>query len=88
VFSGAFSLPGGLKEGDWIEIPLSTPFTYDAGKNLVIQLSSDHGSSAHGCRVEGSSTRYPARAAANFDRTQPTGGVSDYLADLRLWINK
>lgn len=42
VFSGTMSIPGGLKPGDWVEIPVSG-FTYDPGKNLTIQITTDAG---------------------------------------------
>ena len=45
VFTGNITIPGGLKVGDWINIPVSG-FTYDPTKNLTLQLQSGTGPSS------------------------------------------
>ena len=88
VFSGTFSLPGGLKAGDWIEIPLSTSFAYDQNKNLVVQHASDAGATFHGCLGDIDSTRFPSRRVWNSDRTSLTGTVADRIFDLKMEFTK
>lgn len=38
VRDGSFTVPAGLVSGDWVEIPLTTPFAYDGERNLVVQM--------------------------------------------------
>lgn len=91
AFSGTLSLPAALKVGDWLEIPFSTPFTYDPTKNLVIQwdgpgTSSTLNSIGHTLN----SGRYPGHGNANVgDRSSATAtNIYDLTFDLRLIIEK
>jgi len=43
VFTGTLTVPAGLKAGDWVKIPLSSPFAYDVRKNLSILFATDAG---------------------------------------------
>ena len=89
VFSGTFSLPAGLVQGDWIEIPLSTPFTYDPARNLVVQYSSDAGGNTHPCTVSSTDfTRFPNRNTVNADRTQAMGTQNNNMYDLKVDYSK
>jgi hypothetical protein len=52
VFNGTFVMPAGLIPGDWIEIPLSTSFTYDGKRNLAIWYTYGGGAAnAYLCRL-------------------------------------
>lgn len=84
IYSGAFSIPAGLRQGDWIEIPLSASFTYDITKNLVVQMSSPSGTAANGINTTSSATRYPNRRGWSNDAAAASGPVSSNLADFRL----
>ena len=42
VFTGTLNVPGGLKPGDWVKIPVSG-FTYDPTWNLVVEVAQDAG---------------------------------------------
>ncbi|MFV1997966.1 MAG: hypothetical protein ACC641_08125 [Acidiferrobacterales bacterium] len=54
VYSGSFSIPAGLKAGDWVTIPLSTGFNYDPTQNLVILFSTSGGAaSANDVQIAG-----------------------------------
>lgn len=44
VFSGNITIPGGLKAGDWVDIPVSG-FAYDPKKNLIVQVLAGTGPS-------------------------------------------
>lgn len=86
VYSGTYTIPAGLKTGDWVEIPLSTPFAYDGVGNLVVQTSNLAGSVNH-IFVESNATRYPNRRAYRSNNTGDDPNDRDeILADLRLWI--
>ncbi len=66
VHSGSFSIPAGLKAGDWITVPLSTPFTYNPAKNLAVLFSSSVGASAgNNVRWASSATQYPLRVVGD-----------------------
>ncbi len=66
VHSGSFSIPAGLKAGDWITVPLSTPFTYNPEKNLAVLFSSSVGASnGNDVRWASSATRYPLRVVGD-----------------------
>ena len=88
VFNGTFSMPAGLISGDWVEIPLTTPFAYNPTKNLVVQMASDPAGSAHTCLIEADATLYLDRHMSTGNRTNATGVPNDFLADLRLWFSE
>jgi len=62
VHSGSFSIPAGLKAGDWITMPLSSAFTYNPTKNLAVLFSTAGGAgSNNSVRWKSSATQYPGR---------------------------
>ena len=91
VFNGTYTMAAGLLQGDWVEIPFTTPFAYNGTDNLVVQIATD-ASALHGCDIQFDSTRYAGRRMANTDRTQTTGqtiGItSNYLLSSRFMISK
>ncbi len=42
VYDGSFEIPAGLKAGDWLTIPLQTPFNYGVGRNLALMFAGSH----------------------------------------------
>ncbi|HDH08339.1 MAG TPA: hypothetical protein ENG96_02530 [Gammaproteobacteria bacterium] len=44
VYSGSFDIPAGLKQGDWVTIPLQNSFTYDPTKHMSILFMADSAS--------------------------------------------
>ena len=88
VFSGTFTVPAGLKIGDWIEIPLSTPFAYDGKRDLVVQVSSLQGAAENRTKMSLDATRYKNRRAfISGSNTATTANfVQNELADLRLFL--
>ncbi len=89
VFSGNVTLPASVKAGDWIEIPLSTPFAYDGKRNLVVQMSTLHGSVANGTRNSQNDILYLNRRsfAAGSNTTDTIAGTQNDLGDLRLFMH-
>lgn len=75
----------GLTKGDWIEIPLASPFAVDPVKNLAVQMASDSGVNRYSCNLDSSSADY--HAFTN-NRTNLVGTVYAFQADLRLGCNK
>ncbi len=87
VYSGTFDQPA-LLGGDWFDIQLSTPFTYNGTDNLVVEVSGTGGTdfAGVGCRLDSASTTlYASR------RTGGTSGAtslftSDALIDMRFTL--
>ncbi|MRR16054.1 MAG: hypothetical protein EG826_06330 [Deltaproteobacteria bacterium] len=86
VYTVTYSIPATLKAGDWIEIPLATPFAYNPGNNLMIEISNHSGNAGNINRGSVNSTLYPSRRAFAGDYTTDTAGTSDFLADFRLIV--
>jgi len=67
ALSGIVFVPPGLAAGDWIELPLTTPFAYDGKRNLAIWMGTTAASGAvgnHLCRLASSAARYPNQIAS------------------------
>ncbi len=43
VYSAAYTIPGPIDSGDWVKIPLQTPFPYNPTKNFIIDISQSQG---------------------------------------------
>ena len=85
VYSGTYTIPDGLKSGDWIEIPLTTPFVIDPTKNFIVQMSNHLGSVTNSTRIDLDATRYlQRRVYAPGDATSDGFAQTHHLADLRL----
>ena len=86
VFSGIFSIPSGLKEGDWIEIPLASSFTYNGEDNLVVYTRTDGGPGDNNIIGAGPDSLYTSRHMFALDNASPTGSTNNLLVDQRLWL--
>ena len=86
VFSGILSISSGLKAGDWIEIPLTSSFTYNGEDNLVVYTTTDGGTGNNNIFAGGPDSLYTNRHAYVWDNTSPTGSINSYLVDQRLWL--
>lgn len=89
AFRGTFTVPAGVRYGDWLEIPLTMPFTYDAARNLVLQISSAAGGSASPVSMSGDTADEQARhshshAAALDSGADSASTVTHGIFDLRL----
>jgi hypothetical protein len=84
VYNATFNMPADLLVGDWVEIPFSTPFSYNGVDNLVVQTTTGAGPSTQPCQVMGTdATRFLGR----FKATE--GGIPiDYRGTFRFWVNK
>ncbi len=86
VFTGTLNVPGGLKEGDWVTIPVSG-FTYDSTQNLVVELTRGAGTVqnwilATGVDVPG------ANGGEVGPRTSPTSTISTVgQSDFRIHLS-
>ena len=93
VFDGSFDIPAGLKAGDWLTIPLQTPFTYDPTRNMTIFFMADSGSPGNN-RVSASSdvSWFPSHSVGLNDNatavTGMPGWVFDGIVSVRLNISK
>ena len=90
AFSGTLNVAGGLKAGDWVTIPLSTPFAYDSTKNLSVLFTTDVGSVGNNIvRVGTSATQYPTRSVGRNDNAGATPGWTyDGITEVRFGISK
>jgi hypothetical protein len=84
VYNATFNMPAGLAVGDWVEIPFSTPFSYNGIDSLVVQTTTGAGSGFFRCQLAGpDAVRFLGRAKA-------AGGSSpvDFRGSFRFWVNK
>lgn len=88
LYNGTYSIPAGLKAGDWVYIPFSTPFVYDGVSNLVVQTANPGvGLVSNSIRAGNDATLYLDRRAFNNDHTSDTYSNADnILGDIRLWL--
>jgi hypothetical protein len=91
VFNGTANIPEGSITGDWIEIPLATPFRYDGKSNLAVWLGTTavSGSELYGhcIRSTEDASRYPGQVAVGIPGAENVT-VSDYKLDMRFKIVK
>lgn len=92
VLNGTVSVPAGLVQGDWIEIPLSSPFVYDGKSNLAVWLGT---TDVSGAAVTHNCIRSPADAAQYDDHmTQGLPGAAtvstpqDYKLNMMFKISR
>lgn len=91
AFSGTISIPAGLKAGDWVEVTLSTPFTYDPTQNLVVQWDSPGFATINDAiGHSGGTGRYVDHVMGNIsDRTSDVGTApGDFILDMSLTLDK
>ena len=89
VFSGTFDLAA-VTQGDWVEIPLTTPFAYNGRDNLVLQISGSGGTAdGFGCASDntaGSATLYTGRRLFGATSAATTGSVGNTMIDTRFTL--
>ncbi|MBN2401066.1 MAG: hypothetical protein JXN64_01580 [Spirochaetes bacterium] len=89
--NGTVSIPGGLVKGDWIEVPLSTPFVYDGKSNLAVWMGTTDTTGAgvtHSVKCTAiDSTQY---AGQNADGIPGSVSVTpqDFKLDMKFKISK
>jgi hypothetical protein len=90
VYSGSFTIPAGLKAGDWVSIPLDSVFSYDPGKNLVIFFSTLGGAATGNNVYASAAIRYASSTVVSDlgSDTTPTVGPADGIVIMRLQIQK
>jgi hypothetical protein len=60
VFSGTYTIAAGIAPGDWIDIPLTTAYTLEPAKSLVMQTTLPTPGSVNKSLAAGSGARFPA----------------------------
>jgi hypothetical protein len=92
VYSGTLNVPGTLKAGDWLTIPLQTPFTYDPTQRLAIYFGTDQASAATAnVRTHGSAAQTPNQMmfdVTNGPLTGPPSWLFNGSLDVMLGITK
>ncbi len=89
VLNGTLTIPAGLKAGDWVKIPLSSPFAYNSGKNLCILFTTDAGPAGNSVSAHAMSS---VLTVGRNDNSVTTGGNPTWtyagVLDLALDISK
>ena len=92
VFNGSFDIPAGLKEGDWIKIPLQTGYTYDPTENMTILFMADSASPSNNPVSASFEASFPSHMVGRSDNAVGIDGVPvldiDALVDVQLNISQ
>lgn len=90
VYDGAFSIPAGLVQGDWITVPLTTPFNYNGTDNLVIWMGTTaaSGGITHRCELSSADARFPNHSGTGPPDSINIAGIGNVKFDMRLGISK
>lgn len=88
VFSGTLAVPGGMKGGEWIEVPLATPFAYNGRSNLAIEVSTQKGAFGNIIRVGDDPVLFTHRHALATNRTATeASSLPGILPHLRIMMD-
>lgn len=89
VFNGTFDLPA-VSAGDWVEIPLTTPFAYNGRDNLVLEIGGTGGTAGgFACAYDNSvasTTLYTGRRLFSATSAAATGSVGNEMIDTRFTL--
>ena len=89
VFSGTLNLPA-VAAGDWIEIPLTTPFAYNGRDNLVLEIGGTGGVvDGFACASDNtpaSTTLYTGRRLFGATSAAAVGSVANTMIDTRFTL--
>lgn len=85
--AASFNIPAGMEAGDWIEIPLTTPFSYNGKDNLVVEMATDQGDAENLIRTSNSSTQYLDQNMQAL-RADTTGSPGNFQIDMRFTITR
>jgi hypothetical protein len=89
VFNGTLDLPA-VSAGDWIEIPLTTPFAYNGRDNLVLEIGGTGGAAGgFACASDNtaaSTALYTGRRLYGATSAAATGTVGNTMIDTRFTL--
>ncbi len=90
VYDMPFNIPAGLVQGDWITVPLTTPFNYNGTDNLVIWMGTTaaSGGITHRCELSSTDARFPNHSGTGPPDSINITGIGNEKFDLRLEITK
>jgi len=92
VFSGTLNVPAGLVAGDWVKIPLASPFAYDSSKNLSILFTSDFVAAGNNVTMRSDANRFPSSTVGRNDNAVTTSGTpvisGSVILDLAIDLSK
>lgn len=90
AFSGTISIPAGLKAGDWVTVPLTTPFTYDPTRNLIVQWDAPAFATFNWGVGNSTSAQYVGHVEGNIgDRNSDVSNASgSFVLDMQLKVDK
>ena len=91
ALNGSVTVPAGLAMGDWLEVPLSTPFAYDGKSNLAVWMGTTGASGTsivHWCYVSNAdAARYPGQMAFGVPGAASVT-LQNYKFDMKFTIAK
>jgi V8-like Glu-specific endopeptidase len=90
AYSGTTQVPDTMKRGEWQTIPLTTPFRYDASKNLALFFTGETDAD-NSVSASFDSSRYPTASAGSNSREGVTDTPSwdwDGIVNIKLEITK
>lgn len=91
AYSGTTDVPASLKAGDWLKLPLSTPFNYDSSKNLTVLFTGETNASNE-VIVSSDGTRFPTASVGRNDNLVDIDGQPSWdfngIVDIKLDFTK
>ena len=91
VFSGTYTMPGNILEGDYFKIPFSTPFAYNGRDNLVVSIQSNAdaaGVIGVNCKFATDATRFSDQRLSTTDYTDATGSLTNDKPNVSITYSK
>ncbi len=94
VYRGSLSIPAGLARGDWVTIPLQTPYVWDPGKNLTVLFGADAAAGApsnwyfFGAHGFPAHSVYEAHGVNSGDPSSTPDIVNDGLLSVKLHVSR
>lgn len=91
VFSGTYTMPGNILEGDYFKIPFSTPFAYNGRDNLVVSIQSDAdaaGITGVNCKLATDAVRFADQSLGTINYANAVGALSNYKPNVSITYSK
>ena len=88
VHDALYTLTSDIEAGDWIDIPLTTPFTYDGVSALNVSLAWSNATAILSCDAGGDNTLYLNRVVSGDVAPFSVGTSSNVLPAMKFKIDK
>lgn len=91
VFSGTYTMPGNILEGDYFKIPFSTPFAYNGRDNLVVSIQSNAdvaGITGVNCKLSSDATRFSDQRVGATNYANVAGSLTNHKPNVSIAYSK